>query len=239
MDIILKTLRLDQINFPPGSSCQNVDQDDVEETERVAIKAGSPILILLTTAGYDYLAGDAQRLAKFRLGLSESLCTVCNVRPPQELIILFNEFRRNRANAALQAKCLNILKTKYGYKPSKIAHILQVSKQIICDTLAISRLPRKVLDDAIATQVLGKVALIKVARCRKSPAYKTARYEKEKKLVQSGERASGKPVNPMSVTLPSPWCTPKRPSPSTRHAPSRHDPNLPEQSAMPFLQLFG
>jgi hypothetical protein len=196
VDIILKSLRFDQINFPPGSACRNVNQDDVEETDRVAIRAGAPILILLTTAGYDYLAGDAQRLAKLRLGLSESLCTVCNVRPPQELIILFNEFGRNRANAALQAKCLYILKTKYGYKPSKVAHILQVSKQIICDTLAISKLPRKVLDDAIATIVLGKAALIKIARCRKSPAYKTARYEKEKKLVKSGRKGLRKTRKP-------------------------------------------
>jgi hypothetical protein len=196
VDIILKTLRLDQIKFPPGSASRNVDQDDVEETDRVALKASSPILIQLTTAGYEYLAGDTQWLAKIRMGLSESLCTVCTVRPPQELIILFNEFGRNRANAALQAKCLYILKTKYGYKPSKIAHILQVSKQIICDTLAISRLPRTVLDDAIATQVLGKVALIKIARCRKSPAYKTARYEKEKKLVQSGRKGLRKTRKP-------------------------------------------
>lgn len=69
MEIILKTLRLDQINFPPGSACLNIHQDDVEETDRVAIKAKSPVLIQLTTAGYDYLAGD--------------LCTVCNVRPPK------------------------------------------------------------------------------------------------------------------------------------------------------------
>lgn len=196
MDIILKTLRLDQINFPPGRACRNVDQDDVEETDRVAIKASSPILIQLTTAGYEYLAGDTQWLAKLRLGLSESLCTVCTVRPPQELIILFNEFRRKRANAALEARCIFILKTKHGYKSSKIAHVLQVSKQIISDTLAISRLPRKALDDAIATQVLGKVALIKIARCRKSPAYKTARYEKEKKLVQSGPKGLRKTRKP-------------------------------------------
>ncbi len=80
------------------------------------------------------------------------------------------------------------LKTKSGYKPSKIAHILQVSKQIICDTLAISRRPRKILDDAIANQVIGKVALTKIARCRKSPAYKIAHDEKEKKLFQSGQK---------------------------------------------------
>jgi transposase len=196
VDIILKTLRLDQINFPPGSACRNVDQDDVEETDRVAIKASSPILIQLTTAGYEYLAGDPQWLAKLRLGLSESLCTVCTVRPPQELIDLFNEFRRKRANAALEARCIFILKTKHGYKSSKVAHILQVSKQIISDTLAISRLPRSVLNDAISTQVLGKVALRKIAQCRKSPAQKRALYKKEKKLAQSGQKGLRKTRKP-------------------------------------------
>jgi hypothetical protein len=118
------------------------------------------------------------------------------VRPPQELIILFNEFRRKHANAAIEARCIFILKTKHGYKSSKIAHILQVSKQIICDTLAISRLPRSVLNDAISTQVLGKVALMSIGRCRKSPAYKIARYQREKQLAQSGRRGIRKTRKP-------------------------------------------
>jgi hypothetical protein len=130
------------------------------------------------------------------MGVADIECIIFTERPPEELLILIEEFGRKHANPVVQAQCIQSMKTKYRMGPKKLSQVLGVSIQTVSDTKVICRLPKQILDDAITDPSVAKSVLCKIARAAASDDEKIQWYEREKELSKRGGKKQPQPEIP-------------------------------------------
>jgi hypothetical protein len=135
---------------------------------------------------HEFIAGSLQIAAKLAMGVADIECIIFTERPPEELLILIEEFGRKHANPVVQAQCIQSMKSKYGMGQKALSRILGVSEQTVSNTKTISNLPKQIRDDAITDPSVGKYTLYEIAKASVSDVEKIRWYDREKELSKRG-----------------------------------------------------